>query len=107
MMSRGNLVIEFKRSKKPSDFGIWITMASNYVNLNDIDNALSCIEKCKKIDPSNYLINYQLAYINSHTGNRKKSIELIKMVLEHKLQEHKLRGKFYRMCTHHQKKYHK
>ena len=79
---KSNEFLFFASSKKPSDFGIWITMASNYVNLNDIDNALSCIEKCKKIDPSNYLINYQLAYINSHTGNRKKSIELIKMVLE-------------------------
>lgn len=81
LFEESNYYLEFVSKKLKNSFDVWITLAGNYANQNKVNQALEALNQCKKIDPNNILINYQLGVIFSCSGEINKSISYLQKAL--------------------------
>ena len=73
-----------KAESKKTDrnlFDLWMTLAAQYIKLNDMNEARKVINKCKQIDGNNILIRYQEASVENQSGNLLKAEKLLQSVL--------------------------
>jgi len=63
-------------------FDIWITQAGNYIKIDCFEKAFECIKRARHLEPNNFLINFQLAVIESSLGNLDSAKEYLDAIIK-------------------------